>query len=434
MSIRCRLACTVALGSLLVASLPPAYGANDAKAVPKPDLALIENVMQYVENDYVHTVDAKQLTSDALKGMLTRLDPHSDYMTEQEYREMVKEMAGQFGGIGIRMSDTAGVPQVISPIDGTPAARAGLEPGDRIVAIDGHPTDGMDIERTIALLRGRPGSKVTLRILRGSKPPFPVTITRARIDVPTVTSKLEANGIGFVRISEFDANTPPAVTAAVTNLNRLAGGHLHGLVLDLRNDPGGLLTAAVAVAGDFFDGGTVVTTHGRIGGDDETYSASGRGDLIPGTPMIVLINSGSASAAEIVAGALQDRHRATLMGTASFGKGSVQTIVPLGGDDGAVRLTTALYYTPSGRSIQGNGIAPNIVVVVPKSEQVANMVVLHESDLYGAFAHPTGAGAGTPPDYSPPIQPELIGTKQDDQLQAALAYFDRTAARHQSGP
>ncbi len=433
MSIRCRLACTVALGSIFMAALAPAYGASDAKAVPKPDLALIANVMQYVENDYVHPVDAKQLTSDALKGMLTRLDPHSDYMTEREYRETAKEIAGQFGGIGIRMSDTAGVPQVISPIDGTPAARAGLQPGDRIVAIDGHPTDGMDVEHTVALLRGRPGSKVTLRILRASKPPFPVTITRARIDVPTVTSKLEPNGIGFVRISEFDANTPPAVTAAVTNLKRQAGGQLHGLVLDLRNDPGGLLTAAVAVAGDFLDGGTVVSTRGRIGVDDETYSAPAHGDLIPGTPMIVLINSGSASASEIVAGALQDRHRARLMGTPSFGKGSVQTIVPLG-HDGALRLTTALYYTPAGRSIQGNGIAPDIAVSVPKSEQVANLVVVHESDLYGAFTRPTGAGASTPPDYSAPIQPKLIGTKRDDQLQAALAYFDRTAARHQAGP
>jgi carboxyl-terminal processing protease len=414
-----------------MAALAPAYGASDAKAVPKPDLALIANVMQYVENDYVHPVDAKQLTSDALKGMLTRLDPHSDYMTEQEYREMANEMAGQFGGIGIRMSDTAGVPQVISPIDGTPAARAGLEPGDRIVAIDGHPTDGMDVEHTVALLRGRPGSKVTLRILRGSKPPFPVTIMRARIDVPTVTSKLEPNGIGFVRISEFDANTPPDVTAAVASLKRQAGGQLHGLVLDLRDDPGGLLNAAVAVAGDFLDGGTVVSTRGRIGVDDETYSAPARGDLIPGTPMIVLINSGSASASEIVAGALQDQHRATLMGTPSFGKGSVQTILPLG-HDGALRLTTALYYTPSGRSIQGNGIAPDIVVSVPESEQVANLVVLHESDLYGAFTHPTGAGAGTPPDHSAPIQAKLIGTKRDDQLQAALAYFNRTAARHQA--
>jgi carboxyl-terminal processing protease len=433
MNLSRRLACTVALGSLLIAALAAAYGASDAKPVPKPDLALIANVMQYVESDYVHPVDGKQLTSDALKGMLTRLDPHSDYMTEREYLETAKEISGQFGGIGIRMSDTAGVPQVISPIDGTPAARAGLEPGDRIVAIDGHPADGVALEHTVALLRGSPGTKVTLSISRGSKPPFPVTITRARIDVPTVTSKLEPNGIGFVRISEFDANTPPAVRAAIGNLKRQAGGQLHGLVLDLRNDPGGLLKAAVAVAGDFLDGGTVVTTRGRIGVDDETYSAPGRGDLIPGTPMIVLINSGSASASEIVAGALQDRHRATLMGTSSFGKGSVQTIVPLG-HDGALRLTTALYYTPSGRSIQGNGIAPDIVVSVPRSEQVANLVVFHESDLYGAFTHSTGPSAGTPPDHSPPIQPNLIGTKRDDQLKAALAYFDRTAARHRAGP
>jgi carboxyl-terminal processing protease len=431
MSIRRHLACTIAVGSFLMAVLPPANGTSDAEPVPKADLALIDNVMQYVENDYVHSVDAKQLTSDALKGMLTRLDPHSDYMTERECRETAKEIAGHFSGIGIRMSDTAGVPQVISPIDGTPAARAGLEPGDRIVAIDGHATDGIDLEHAAELLRGSPGSKVTLSILRDGKQPFPVTITRARIDVPTVTSKLEPNGIGFLRISEFDANTPPAVKSAVTNLKRQAGGRLHGLVLDLRDDPGGLLKAAVAVSGDFLDGGTVVTTRGRRGADDQTYSAPGHGDLIPGTPMIVLINSGSASASEIVAGALQDRHRATLMGTSSFGKGSVQTVIPLG-NDGALRLTTALYYTPAGRSIQGNGIAPDITVPVSKSEQAANLVALHESDLYGAFAHPTGAGAATRPDDSAPIKPELVGTKRDDQLKAALAYFDRAAAQHQA--
>ncbi len=244
-----------------------------------------------------------------------------------------------------------------------------------------------------------------------------------------MTAKLERHGVGFLRISEFDANTPKATIAAIDRLKRAAGGRLHGLVLDLRNDPGGLLDAAVAVAGDFLDGGAVVSTRGRQSRDDKTYEAPGGGDMIGGTPIVVLTNSGSASASEIVAGALKDRHRATVMGTPSFGKGSVQTIMPLG-DQGALRLTTALYYTPSGRSLQGVGITPDILVPAPKDEQVANPVVLHEGELNGAFA-PAG-GASATREFSAPILPKLIGTARDDQLKAALAYLEHRPAGRQA--
>jgi carboxyl-terminal processing protease len=408
----------------VVLLVPPAVAGDGDTAVPQANMALIEQVMRRVESSYVHPVGPDQLTTDALKGMLTRLDPHSDYMSEREYREMAQAIDGEFGGIGIRISESGGVPEVISPIDGTPAAHAGLEPGDRIIAVDGQATDGMDLERAVELLRGRPGTKVTLTILRSSKAPFPVTLERASITVPTVTAKLEPHGIGFLRISEFDANTPEAARTALRKLKRDAGGQLRGLVLDLRNDPGGLLDAAVDLAGNFLDGGTVVSTRGRLARDDRTYDAPGGDEMIPGTPMVVLINSGSASAAEIVAGALKDRHRATLMGTTSFGKGSVQTIIPMGGQ-GALRLTTALYYTPSGRSLQGNGITPDISVPAPKDEQVANAVITHESELHGAFAPASRAKA--PPDFSAPIQPKLIGTAHDSQLKTALNYLDHKA-------
>jgi carboxyl-terminal processing protease len=359
-------------------------------------------------------------------------------MDEQEFKESEADITGKFGGLGIQISEQHGLPKVISPIDGTPAARAGMQPGDLIVGIDGESAQGMDLSKVVRLLRGTPGTSVKLTVARGSKTPFDVTITRAIIQVRTVKSKLEPDGIGYVRIAEFGGDTPRDFKQAVLKLKQDVGGGLKGLVLDLRNDPGGLLSSAVAVAGDFLDGGTVVTIKGRHGGDNHAYKASGGGDLIANTPIVVLINGASASASEIVAGALQDRHRATIMGTQSFGKGSVQTIVPLNGH-GALRLTTALYYTPVGRSIQGQGIAPDIVVKTPKDQQVAGAFMPHESTLSGAFRNPgpllrkpkkQGApkeGAPTVSEtYSAPIKTQFIGTPQDAQLKAALHYFEKT--------
>jgi carboxyl-terminal processing protease len=350
------------------------------------------------------------------------------------------------------------VPQVISAIDGTPASAAGIEPGDRIVKADGQPIIGMDIGEVVRRLRGKPGTPVVLTIARTNRPAFDLPITRAIIRVESVKAALKPGGVGYVRISTFDETTPAALRKALNRLRQEARGRLSGLALDLRNDAGGLLDAAVEVTGEFLDSGTVVTTRGREPNENRQYDAPPNGDLVRGTPIVVLINGASASASEIVAGALQDNRRATILGTHSFGKGSVQSIIPIEGH-GALRLTTALYYTPSGRSIQGHGITPDRVVAVPKDQQVANAVITYESDLSGALKA-TGALAPTlaprdgapatavPPapsaapsrstpgrpvarDVDHPINPKVIGTAQDAQLNAALDLLNnhRAAAR-----
>src|SRR6266436_1314253 len=348
------------------------------------DLGLIEAAMQQVKKSYVVPIKPDQLVNGALKGMLSKLDPHSDYMTEREYRELISTTSGQFGGVGIEISVEEGVPQVISAIEGTPASVAGIEPGDRIVKADGQPIVGMDIGEVVRRLRGSPGTPVTLSIARTNRPIFDLPITRAIIHVDSVKSALKPGGIGYVRITTFDETTPAELRTALSRLRQQAGGRFAGLVLDLRNDAGGLLDASVEVAADFLDSGTVVSTRGRDPSENRIYDAPPNGDLARGTPMVVLINGASASASEIVAGALQDNRRATVLGTHSFGKGSVQSIIPLEGR-GALRLTTALYYTPSGQSIQGHGITPDQIVLVPKDQQVANAVVTYESDLFGSL-------------------------------------------------
>jgi carboxyl-terminal processing protease len=395
------------------------------------DLARIEAVMRQVERSYVVPVKPDQLVDGALKGMLTKLDPHSDYMTEREYRELMATTSGQFGGVGIEISVERGVPQVIAAIEGTPAAAAGVEPGDRIVRADGQPIIGMDIGEVVRRLRGAPGTRVVLTIARANRAAFELPITRAIIRVDSVKTALKPGRIGYVRISTFDENTGAELRAGLARLRQEAGGRLAGFVLDLRNDAGGLLDAAIEVSSDFLDRGTVVTTRGRKADENRVYDAPRNGDLIRGTPMMVLINGASASASEIVAGALQDNRRATIIGTRSFGKGSVQSIMPLDGH-GALRMTTALYYTPSGGSIQGRGITPDRVVTLPKDQQVANALMTYEKDLFGALkAAGTLAPKGTPPtpvrprpssrEADRPINPKIIGTARDAQLNAALA-------------
>jgi carboxyl-terminal processing protease len=397
----------------------------------RPDLELIAGVMQLVQHDYVHPIASDQLTQDALKGMLGHLDPHSSYMSEREFEQSSQDLSGKFGGIGLKIEDRNGVATVVSPIDGTPAAQAGLQPGDMIVAVDGQTTHGMGLMQVVLEIRGKPGTNVKLGIVRGGKASKEVSLIRKIIEVNSVRSKLEPGDIGYIRISEFGDDTPGEFKRAIATLKRNAGGNLKGLVLDLRDDPGGLVSSAVDVSGDFLDGGTVVSIHGRRKNDDEVYKAPARGDLLPHTQVAVLVNSGSASASEIVAGALQDRHRATVMGTQSFGKGSVQSVIRIKGH-GALRLTTALYYTPSGRSIQGEGISPDIVAEAPKDERVASSPIWRESQLHGAFKNPGplskgGAAPAVKPvavaAYSPPIKESLIGTGQDAQLSAALKFL-----------
>ena len=398
-------------------------------------LELIAGIMQEVQRDYVHPIQMDVLAKNALKGMLTRLDPHSDYLDEQEYRETQADISGKFGGIGIEISVEDGVPKIIAPIDGTPAAKAHLEPGDLIVGIGGQSTQGMDSVKVINAIRGKPGSSVTLMISRGDKAPFSVTLQRDTIRAPSVTFQLEPEGFGYVRISQFMDDTPKNFKDAIETLKRRAGGQLKGLVLDLRNDPGGLLLSAVAVAGDFLQGRAVVTIRGRRSSDTQMLKSEARSDLLTGMPIVVLINAASASASEIVAGALQDHHRATVMGTQSYGKGSVQTVIPLKGR-GALQLTTALYYTPNGRSIQDEGISPDVTVEAPKDAQIESGIPLSENALSGAIANPgslngkSGAtnakrSAATP--YSPPMKPDIIGTPQDTQLKSAISYLQNHA-------
>ena len=394
------------------------------------DLALYRSVLQRVRSSYVDPVSNDRLIDNSLKGMLTGLDPHSDYMSEAEYQEMLDDSAGEFAGIGAELTRDDSHPMVISPIDDTPAARAGIRAGDVILRINGELTDGMSLKDVVTVLRGPADSTVRLTIGRKNEPPFDVTLTRAIIRVDSVKPKLEAGGIGYIRITSFTETTQREVSHALDELQNQNHGRLQGLVLDLRNDPGGLLDQAVRVAGDFLDGGTTVSIRGRSSEDNRVFPAPANGDRLKGVPMVVLINGASASAAEIVAGALQDRHRAEVFGTQSFGKGSVQTIIPLDGH-GALRLTTARYYTPSGRSIQGIGITPDRIVVQPKSSKTAEVDIIREADLPGALASgPSTASASGTAAPAPKlaaagqtetiIESSAIGSSRDYQLQAAI--------------
>ncbi len=439
---------TKILSRTLLLLLLSANGCSSLAADPTvgpADLGLIEDAMRQVEKSYVVPVKPDQLVRGALKGMLGKLDPHSDYMSERDYRELISTTSGQFGGVGIEISVEEGVPQVISAIEGTPPAAAGVEPGDRIVKADGQPIVGMDIGEVVRRLRGTPGTRIVLTIARANRSAFDIPITRAIIHVDSVKAALKPGRVGYVRISTFDENTPAELRLAITRLRQEAGGRLAGFVLDLRNDAGGLLDVSVEVASDFLDSGTVVTTRGRSSDENRVYEAPPNGDLIRGTQAVVLINGASASASEIVAGALQDNRRATIIGTRSFGKGSVQSILPLDGH-GALRLTTALYYTPSGSSIQGHGITPDRVVTLPKEQQVANAVITYESDLFGSLKAtgalaPKGAPAAparprsTGEEADHPINPKIIGTAQDAQLNAALDFLgaNRSTGRAAAG-
>jgi carboxyl-terminal processing protease len=390
------------------------------------DLAFYRSVLDKVHASYVDPVSDSKLIDGSLKGMLTGLDPHSDFLTEREYQDMLDDSAGEFAGIGAELTRDQEHPVVLSPIDDTPASRAGIRPGDAILRINGHVTEGMSLKDVVDALRGPADTKVQITIGRKNTQPLELTLTRALIHVDSVKWALKPDGVGYLRISSFAETTQREVAKAIDDLKAKSHGRLKGLVLDLRNNPGGLLDQAVRVSGDFLDGGTTVSIHGRAPDDNRVFPAPPNGDRLAGVPMVVLINGASASAAEIVAGALQDRHRAEVLGTQSFGKGSVQTIIPLDGH-GALRLTTARYYTPSGRSIQGQGITPDRVVEQPKGEQSAEVDLIREADLPGALdTKSKTASSGAAQDIKPAIKSETlieaaaIGTAKDYQLKAAL--------------
>src|SRR5436190_2041629 len=327
-------------------------------------LNLFGDVFELVRNGYVDDVKDDTLVEGAINGMLTALDPHSNYLNSKNFNDMKVQTRGEFGGLGIEVSMESGLVKVVSPIDDTPAARAGLKPADLITHLDGTPVQGLTLPEAVEKMRGPVNSDITLTVRREGQEPFDVKLTRAVIKIQSVRSHIEGNNIGYIRVTSFNEQTDVGLNNAMKNLKQQANNKLIGVVLDLRNNPGGLLDQAVAVSDAFLDKGEIVSTRGRRSDDAQRYNARA-GDIAAGLPIAILINGGSASASEIVAGALQDHHRAVLIGTRSFGKGSVQTIIPLAGH-GAMRLTTARYYTPSGRSIQARGIDPDIVVEAAK--------------------------------------------------------------------
>src|SRR5437660_6834414 len=327
-------------------------------------LNLFGDVFELVRNGYVDDVKDDTLVEGAINGMLTALDPHSNYLNSKNFNDMKVQTRGEFGGLGIEVSMESGLVKVVSPVDDAPAARAGLNPADLITHLDGTPVQGLTLPEAVEKMRGPVNSEITLTVRREGQEPFDVKLTRAIIKIQSVRSHIEGKDIGYVRITSFNEQTDVGLNNAMKNLKQQANNKLSGVILDLRNNPGGLLDQAVAVSDAFLDKGEIVSTRGRRSEDAQRYNAR-PGDIASGLPMAVLINGGSASASEIVAGALQDHHRAVVIGTKSFGKGSVQTIIPLAGH-GAMRLTTARYYTPSGRSIQARGIDPDIVVEAAK--------------------------------------------------------------------
>ena len=341
-----------------------------ATATSKPEtyhmLELFGDVLTTIDSQYVTPVDDKKVIQSAIDGMLTSLDPHSGYLNAEDYKEMRDQTRGAYGGLGLEVTSDDGVVKVIAPMDDTPAARAGLKSGDYITAIDGQSMLGLPLDQAVKQMRGDVGQAITLTIVREKKDPFDVKLVREVISVKSVKSDMKGD-YGYIRISTFNEKTGEETVSAVKTLEA-KNPKMKGLVLDLRDNPGGLLDQAVAVSDVFLDGGEVVSQRGREATDIERYNAKA-GDLTHGLPIVVLTNSGTASAAEIVSGALQDRHRAELVGLTTFGKGSVQSVIPLkGGEDGALKLTTARYYTPSGRSIQKTGITPDLEVARTKEQ------------------------------------------------------------------
>ena len=367
----------------------PAPAASGKAPLPLDDLRTFAEVMDRIKAAYVEPVSDKTLLENAIKGMLSNLDPHSAYLEPEAFAELQESTSGEFGGLGIEVGMEDGFVKVVSPIDDTPASKAGIQPGDLIVKIDGQPTKGLSMMEAVDKMRGKAGSKIELTLVRDGGRPFDLTLTRAVIKVRSVKSQMLEDGYGYLRISQFQVNTGEEVGKALAKLRKENGDKkLRGLVMDLRNNPGGVLQAAVEVADHFLKSGLIVYTEGRLANSELRFNAD-PADASEGVPLVVLINGGSASASEIVAGALQDHKRAVLMGTDSFGKGSVQTVLPLN-NDRALKLTTALYYTPKGRSIQAQGIEPDIVVERAKLTREQAAEGFREADLAGHLGNGNG--------------------------------------------
>jgi carboxyl-terminal processing protease len=378
-----------------------------AKAPPSAtyrELNLFGDIFERVRSHYVEKPDDSKLIESAINGMLSGLDPHSSYLDAKSLRDMQEQTRGEFGGLGIEVTMEDGLVKVVAPIDDTPAARAGIRANDLITHIDGEAVQGMTLDRAIEKMRGPVNTKIKLRITRkGVNKPIEVSLKRAIIRVGSVRSRIEGNDIGYIRITQFNEHTTDGLKKALRDIGKhISPDKLRGYIVDLRNNPGGLLNQAVSVSDAFLNRGEIVSTRGRDPEETQRFNARA-GDLTKGKPVIVLINGGSASASEIVAGALQDHKRATLVGTRTFGKGSVQTIIPLGAGNGALRLTTARYYTPSGRSIQAKGIVPDIEVLqdVPEEVKARSTEMGGESSLRGHLKA-VGQEQGGSQSYVPP--------------------------------
>ncbi|MEI9996357.1 MAG: S41 family peptidase [Rhizomicrobium sp.] len=415
--------------------LPAAHGAGDA-SIYRP-LNLFGDAFERVRANYVRPVDENELIDAAIQGMVSSLDPHSSYMDAKAFADMQIQTKGSFGGIGIEVTMENGLVKVISPIDNTPAAKAGIKAGDYIAAINGGSVQGLNLNDAIDKMRGAVGTKITLTILRtgdktAPKKPFDVTLMRAVVAVDEVRWHREGD-VGYIRMPGFNENTASGLESAVRDLKKQIGPGIKGYILDLRNNPGGLLDQAVQVSDDFLTSGEVVSTRGRHADDTQRYDAHA-GDVTDGKPVIVLVNAGTASASEIVAGALQDHHRATILGMTSFGKGSVQTIIPLGDGGGALRLTTARYYTPSGHSIQAQGIVPDVMVAAGNEDDIPKIARPSEADLPGHLAGEPVVKKANQTVIRPPATAPKTGTDgkpYDFQLTYALNMLHGKVAANQ---
>lgn len=418
---RLRTALLLGTAFLAGATFAPATGLLDRAFAQKAGNAQMYqllkefgDVVERVRADYVEPPNDRELIENGINGMLTGLDAHSSYMTAKAYKDMQIQTKGEFGGLGIEVTQDSGFIKVVSPIDDTPAYRAGIKSGDIITALDGKTVQGLSLNDAVDKMRGPPNAKIVLTIKRvGVDKPLEVPLIREIIHIQVVKSRMAGENVGYVRLSQFTEQADPSLREAVRSLREKSGGKLKALILDLRNNPGGLLDQAVAVSSDFIDKGEIVSTRARHAEDSNRWNAKGD-DILKGMPLVVLINGGSASASEIVAGALQDHRRAILLGTRSFGKGSVQTVIPLPGN-GAMRLTTARYYTPSGRSIQGLGIEPEVVVSETRQEP-GSFGGDREADLNRIITNQGGTAPDTiaPRDDLPPIVSEIPKKPPED--------------------
>lgn len=386
-------------------------------ALPLEDLRVFTQIYEQIRKNYVEEIDDKTLLEHAIRGMLDKLDPHSAYLDKSSFDDLQVHTTGEFGGIGIEVSMEDGVLTVVSPIDGTPADLAGIEAGDKIIKLDDTLVKGLTLEEAVDRMRGIKGTEILLTIAReGLDAPFELTIVRDTIQVRSIRYEIVEEHYGYIRIAQFQTRTGKDMIAAIEDM--MSDATLHGLVLDLRNNPGGVLQASVEVAGAFLDGKKVVYTEGRAPGMNEDFFAEPK-DLTNGLPLVVLINDGSASASEIVAGALQDHKRAVLLGTRSFGKGSVQTVQPIT-EDKAIKLTTALYYTPGGRSIQAQGIVPDIAVERVRVTAIKGRSRVSEAELSGHINNSTGKEIDSKTRKAEQDAAEKSLQNQDNQLYEAL--------------